>query len=390
MRLGSNMRSIAGSLSNAAYVLTLQVVALLVLDPASFGVFSLAYLGFALSSSLAMSLISEAWLRKHRNDEDRDGWRDYGAVSLYFAASAGLIALIVFCIVPILREVAVISAISVFASTYRACARYFVVRMRGAPAGIPGDLAGAGVFLATVALGLPFFGSNLDAVMVAWMSGAVATLVASGRPSLAGPAVIRTWSMTYSKEIRALLGDSLLSNVSAVGTPIVIAPVLGIAAFGVYRALGSIAAPIRLLIVPLAPVIARRPLSDHFTLRWGLSYVTLSLGLGTLAGLVLVIIQVSETELGVVGALSSYWLAGAIFIAANFFGHLTSIIARAWVPTRMLIALRGWHTGLGVVLPIGGALLSGISGAIWGLTASIVAASIVWIVALVYLSRKSS
>lgn len=383
------MRSVVGSLSNAFYVLSVQVVALLALDPASFGIFSVTYLGFALSSSLAMSLISEAWLRRHSEEGVWGKWREYGAVTLYLCLFAGLAGLLVFLLVPILRDVALLGAISVAASTYRASARYFVVSTRGAIAGVPGDVAGIAVFFAGFVMSSLYLNSNLHAVMVAWMSGSIATVLAAGRPSFAGPSVLIHWVHRYGRQMRALTGDSLLSNISAIGTPILIAPLLGIASFGLYRALGSIAAPMRLLIVPLAPQIARQPLASHFTIRRSLVYLGLSGSFGIGAATILLVIQFAEIELGVIGPLSAYWPAAAIFIAANFFGHLTSIIARAWVPTKRLLVYRGWHAALGFVFPLCGAIFWGLTGAIWGLTASIVVASTFWIVALYSVSRRS-
>lgn len=372
----------ASSVANAVYVLAIQIAALFMLEPRDFGVFSLAYLAFALTSSVAMSTISEAWLRREAGSSTAGSWRDYAGASMYLSLASGAVALVIFLLVGPLRDVAVVGALAVAASTYRVSARYYVVKTGGPRAGIPGDVIGT-VALAVALVGwLLTVGSGLVSIMVAWAVGALASALGTRVPPIQGPAVLVRWVSEHRREVRALLGDSVITNITAIGTPIVLAPILGITRFGIYRALGNVAAPVRLLVLPLAPVIASRPVQSHFGLRWGSMYIGLSLGLGLGAATVLFGIQAADFNVGVLGALSEFWLPAGVFVSANFFGHLTSIIARAHLLTRELIRGRIVQMVFGVSLPIAGAVLFGLSGALWGLAMSATLSSCWWILAL--------
>lgn len=78
----------------------------------------------------------------------------------------------------------------------------------------------------------------------------------SKTPLMTSPTQLVVWVKSQRKAIRPLLRDSVVMDVSAIGTPYALMPFLGLVNFGIYRAVSSVAAPVRLIINPLRPQIA--------------------------------------------------------------------------------------------------------------------------------------
>jgi hypothetical protein len=369
------VRTVLGLVANAGYVLAVQVLALVTLNPTDYGAFSLQYLIFALGSSLSLSLISEAWLRHDVHSGVRSPWREYGNVTLFLALGMGLLTAAISLLVAPLNGVVLIGTVAVVASVYRVSARYYAVR-QGSQVLI-GDIAG---LIVTVALWswLAVQGDrSLMAMTTAWAAGAVASALASRLPPMPSLALLRSWLSDKLTQIRPLLRDSLLMDAGAIGTPYLLAPLLGVAQFGTYRAVSNVAAPVRLLLTPLRPKIA---MISQAAPSWkrDLLVVIAAIGLALCAFFALLLVAIAPFDLGTLSGLGAYALPTAIFVGANFLGTFHYIVARAALGGGGLLLGRAIQTVVAIAGPLLGFVVAGLGGAIWGYALVTVVSAIAW------------
>jgi len=371
---------VASVAANALYVLTLQILALVTLAPADFGAFSIQYLLFALTGSIGLSIICEPWSRSARYEGHTSSWRDYSSMTIYLAGAAGLVTVVASLIVPPLRPVAISGAIAVFASSYRAGARYYEVRNVHWNRVLASDISGLLVTVAAWAA-LPLLEvQELEAMSIAWAAGAVVSAVVAPLPHLTGFGRVRDWNVRHRRHIGPLLRDSLLMDLGAIGTPFVIAPLLGIQSFGVYRAVSNVAAPVRLVLNPIRATLASMPLSRQRAPTTILFVAIVSGLFGVGACVALLLVGAIQLDLGALSGLAPFAAATGVFVAFNFLGHYYYIVARSHAVGRALFTGRIVQTGLAVTLPVGGVLLWGLSGAIWGTAIATLCSAMTWTV----------
>lgn len=382
------MKSLLPTLVNAASVLAVQVFALVTLAPASFGLFSIQYLLFALGSSLSLSLISEAWLRADLRGGGRAEWAEYSSTSLYLAGAAGAVTLALSLLVEPLRSVAWLGAIAVAAAVYRSSARYYSVRMGEVGGILAGDAAG--LALAVLAWVVLYSAGVRELWMMTavWAASALAAAVLSKRPSLLKPKSLTEWRRRHAMEIRPLLRDSLLMDAGSIGTPYLLAPVLGLANFGVYRAISNVAAPVRLVLNPIRPQLASAPIETQRSSRRVTVVTAASLLFGGAAYLGLLLVGVLPVELGSLSAIVDFALPASVFVAANFLGHYFYIVARSHANDRRLLTGRIVQTLLAIVVPVVGVLVGGLTGAIWGYAGCTAVSAVVWTALVLRPSRS--
>ncbi|QEE60840.1 hypothetical protein FVA74_04045 [Salinibacterium sp. dk2585] len=371
------MRTVFGLVANAGYVLAVQILALVTLDPADYGAFSLQYLVFALGSSLSLSLISEAWLRHDTQSGVRSPWRDYGNATLFLALSLGGLTVIVSALVPALSDVAVIGALAVAASVYRVSVRYYAVRCK-APV-LVSDLSGLVVTVAVWVWFAVLGDWSLLGMSTAWALGAVASALTSRLPPLPSVSLLRSWFSDKRTHIRPLLRDSVLMDAGAIGTPYLLAPLLGVAQFGTYRAVSNVAAPVRLVLTPLRPKIAMLA-QEPQTLKRHALVVAAAVLLALCAYGALVVISVAQLDLGTLNELGNFALPTAIFVAANFLGTFHYIVARAGLNGTGLLLGRLVQTVFAIAGPLIGFAVGGLGGAIWGYALVTVVSAVTWAV----------
>jgi len=177
--------------------------------------------------------------------------------------------------------------------------------------------------------------------------------------------------------------DSTLMDLGAIGTPFAVAPLLGIAGFGVYRAVSNVAAPVRLVLNPLRPTLAGQALSTHTSRKRVLSSIGLSLAFGFAAYVALMVVNAMQLSLGSLTAVVEYAAPAALFVGANFLGHYYYIIARTHTRGRLLLVGRIVQTCLAVLLPMGGVITLGLPGAICGYALATTASSLTWLALVV-------
>jgi len=369
--------------ANAFATLSLQLLALITLQPADFGSFSMQYLAFALGASLALSLVCEPWLRRDLAHGHRGEWADYSAASGYVAAAMALVTLSFSLAVPPLREVAVLGALAVGAGVYRSCARYHAVRVSHSRHTVLGDVLSLIVVSAGWLLVALLGEHDLFSVVLIWCLSAVAAAVASQWPVGLSPRRIRRWLGTHRDEIRPLLRDSLIMDAGAIGTPYLLAPILGLQGFGVYRAVSNTAAPVRLVLTPIRPRLSATPIERQRRIGVVVVILALSLATGAAAWLALVAIGAFEIDLGSLSALVPFSVPTAVFTAANLLGSYYYIVARGHLGSRVLLTGRLVQTILAIGAPILGVVLGGLAGAIWGYAAGTAVSAVTWMALVV-------
>lgn len=377
-RGGRVIALILGTGVNAVYVLALQVLALVTLQPSDYGAYSIQYLGFALAASIGTSLVSESWLRRDLYEGVRESWANYSAVLGYLSLAAGLVVLAGSLLVPALASSSWVGAIAVAASTYRVGARYHAVRLHQHKYVFAADVVGLSVTIGTWMAVFVVSTHSLQSMVMVWASGAAASALLSRWPSIQRPRVIRNWVREHKDHVKPLLRDSLLQDAGAVGTPFLLAPVLGLASFGTYRAVSNVSAPVRLVLTPLRPTLASVPLSAHRSFSRIALIVCGAAFFGIAAYLCLSWIGESQFELGTLNELAPFSLPTAVYVAANFLGHYYYVPARAHSSGQALMTGRIFQTVIVIIFPIVGVIIAGLSGAIWAYALATVLWAVGW------------
>ena len=353
---------------NAVFVLFVQILGLVTLAPTAFGIFSIQYLFFALASSVCLSVVCEPWLRTDVHERHRSPWRDYSSFLLYFSLTAGLITVVASLIVPELRVVALTGSLAVIASIYRSGARYYQVRLNHWKPVLWSDTAGLIVTVASW-LGSQVAGApGLLSLSIAWALGALASAVLSPWPKVQGVSSIGEWIVMHKRHIGPLLRDSALTYLGGFGILFAIAPALGIANFGVYRAVSNVAAPVRLVLDPLRPTLAGAPLATQRSLM---------------------VIGAIQIDLGSLTAVVTYAFPTALVVTANFLGLYYDIIMRAHMKGRTLLVARIVQAIISIPFPILGAILLGLPGAIWSYAISTMCSSLTWLILILHKSQNT-
>lgn len=371
----SSLRLILTSSAAAVATLSVQVLGLITLAPTDFGLFSIVYLAGAFALSLALSVICEAATRSRV--ETPVPWRDFGGAStefaLLFAAVAGLaVAVTDSALTPYWWLV----ALAIGGSAYRSAARFYAVEHGDTRGSFVGDAVGAVIALGLSAITLLLHSGELSWVLGTWAASSLAAAFFSTWPAPVRPGALLRWIRQRRTAIAPLLRDSLIMDASAIGTPYALAPILGVGPFGVYRAVSNVAAPVRLLLNPIRPRIARLRMSAPtigLVLAGGVVF-------GALAAAALLLLGATPWPLGTLRDLVPFALPTALFVMANMVGHTFYIVSRLRASRRGLLTARMVQTALGVVGPLVGALLAGLSGAIWAYAVSTLLSSVCWLV----------
>jgi hypothetical protein len=376
------MTSLLGALASAGATMTVQVAALISLASADFGLFSLIYLLGALLLSLALSTVCEAWTRTASNTGRLDDWTAYGGVTVFLSAIGAVAAGAVAFAVPAMSGWWWTAAIAVYASTYRLSARYYNVRVREWRGVLPADLAGFAVAVAGGVWAFSAFRGELGAIFVVWAASAAAAGLLSKPAPLPRRSTLRGWVTTHRGSVAPLLRDSLIMDATAIGTPYALAPLLGLADFGVYRAVSNVAAPVRLLLNPLRPWFSTQPLIALRSTRFLVANLAAALGIGAAATLAIWLIRVWHLQLGTLSALTPFAAAVGLFVASNYVSHVFYIGARHHVTPRLMLAGRVIQTVVSIGGPIAAAMIAGLPGAIWAyaIATSISAAGWIFVV----------
>lgn len=376
----SLVRGAGATAANALTLLAPQLVALFALQAEEFGLFSMVYLVYALGCSVLLSLVCESSSRRSRRTGEGSVPRSaYLGATGWVAIALGIVAAVLG--VAIFDSIATMLAcgVAVSAAVFRVGARFLEVQTGAWYRATLADLTSVVVLVATY-LGLVLAGRDpLLSLVVAWgVAGLVATAVGiTARPS--GPWVLVRWIRDHREDIPALLRESLVMDVSSIGAPFVIAPMLGAAQFGIYRAVSNVAAPVRLVLNPIRPRIAVMSLRSALSRRFVLAVVGSAAFLGFGAAAALWAIGVRELHLGVLLSLAPYAVPSGLFVFLNFIGHYFYLVARTHADSSALWRGRLVQSGSALLLPVLGGAVGGLDWAIWMYVLSTALGAATWV-----------
>jgi hypothetical protein len=364
--------------AGAAMGAMLPIIALLILSPSEYGLFSTIYLFFAYGVSLQYSVISEAWARARKVANLGAGWQDYavalGSLALVVAAGATATS----WLIPELRSLCALLGLAVLLGVYRSGARYYWAAQGASRRVLISDLLGIAAMF--VVLGLFHDAAGLLLISASWSVSVAASAVALGLPGLHRSAGPFAWVRRHASEIKPLLMDSTLMDVGAVGTPFLLVGSMGAEKFGIYRGISSAAMPVRLLVDPLRPALGNLPSEFLFRTKPAVIVWTLALLIGGVSYCVLEwLVPSLPFRMGTLSELVAYAEPAAIFAASNFIGHVFYVVSRTNLNSRTLMSGRIFQTIVVVVMPVLGFLLQGLSGAIWGFAVSAAASALIWV-----------
>ena len=377
----SRSTSVATAL-NAVATITPQLVPLLLLTPIGYAQFSMVYLVFAAGTSTVFSVISDAWSRTWLGRRPRVGWRHYSAALMWVSLGFGAAGLGVGLLVGI-GWYAALGALAVATLVFRTGSRYYESHVADWQRVVIGDLANVLTSGVLVVAGLILGWDALALSFLVWALGSVAAVAVSRVPQLERPSTVRRWWVTHRRAIKPLLADSLLLDTGAIGTPYVLAPILGLAPFGVYRAVANVGIPVQLMLNPLRPLVSQTPAARLLGPRLLVPFTVLLLLAGGAAYVIMLAIPTLPVRLGVLSDLYQVALPAALFVPGNGLRFYCDRVARGHAPANGILPARLAQTVRAVAAPLIGALGWGLSGAVWGFSASTLAFALVWWLALV-------
>lgn len=371
--------------SNAVLVLAPQLISLILLNPNYFGIFSVVYLVYAFSVSLSLSIVSEPLVRSGIPASNMNAQRGYLSTLAAVSILAGLVGGVVSFGFHLGLLMSVVSFLAVTLGSFRAGLRFYLVYLNDTRSVLVGDLLGILGFVSTLVF-LPMnYGGALVSIVLAWAMSSFLSIMPNYRLLIGSPRHVVSWINENKTDIRHLLKDSLLMDVGSIFTPLIIAPYLGNSGFGTYRAVSNVAAPVRLVLNPLRPLIgnhAKRHLASYRFYILAGTFVGLLFGAAAAAALLL--LDHLQIQIGTMNSLVDYKIPVSLFIFSNFLGHLFYIRARAVSSGHELFKGRIIQTIFMTIGPIAGVTLFGLPGAIWFLSVVTLLSSVSWI----YIGRK--
>lgn len=353
--------SVTGGLSAAL----VPFIAVLLLPVSDYGAFSLVYLVYAEGWSVVLSAVCDTWARLRGAGSSAGRWADYaGALSTVCAVSA-VVTLAAGWATFGAPLPAVAMAVATGATLYRQGARYHHAVARGPRAVVPSDAVSVLTFAGSL-LGLRMAGEPLlTAVLCAWAASAIASAAFYLGGSLGGGGTA-SWCRRNAPTVRALLSESLLMDVGAAGTPLLLAPILGLHNFGIYRSMSSLSVPVQLLIDPVRPNLSQIRLRRVTGVPVVAAlFAVAALFCGAVYAALTFVVPLALSFSPVLVALSRFALPCGLFLGLQFLTYVFNIFARMHVSHRRLILGRVSHTVFAISVPITGAVLGSVAGALW-------------------------
>lgn len=362
------MRVAAAASLSALATIAIQAIAIVTLAPAAYGGFAAAYLVWGLFCSIALSVVCEPWSRS-RTTSGGD-WSSFGPLAVAVSTLSIIPAIVVASFVGDVVAASAIAA-AVALSTYRFCGRFHFAAIGADRWVLPADAATFGATVTAWLLLQPAV-TPLQAVALAWAAGSLASALLMPTPGAPSVRAVRTWLRGRRREIRPLLLDSTLLDLGTVALPLCLAPALGASDFGLYRALSSLAVPVRLVLLPLRPLFGSRPLHRHAASRNLMTVALAALALGAAALGAFAVVTGAGLFPGstLADAAARFGPLISLYIAVTFVGTYFYFVSRVHAGGRTLLLLRVVQLVSAVVLQVTGFIVAGLDGALVGATAA--------------------
>jgi hypothetical protein len=360
--------------SSGALTLSLQLFALTALSAADYGRFALGYLLLGLGFSASFSFVLDVWVRsRHTLDWDR-----YAPAMFWFALVFGLVSFSVLLVVGGAVPQAAVFGAAIATAVYRNGARFYDAYFERWRFVVIAD-AGA-LLMLLVSFGvLLAIAAPYDALLVSWLlSNATASALSRAAP-LRPPTRLVQWVRQHWREIRGLWAETALQDVSNLGTPLLLFPLMTPADFGVYRSVSSAAIPARLAVFPLRANLSRFSREWYASWRAPAALAVTGLFFGILVlGILLLVRPLGVFPDSVLPALSDFAVPAAVFTFGVPLSFAYYVAARAYATARQLRWARMFETLVMVAGPLGGLLVAGLPGAIWAFAIGSVVGALGW------------
>ncbi|MGJ9402127.1 hypothetical protein [Arthrobacter sp. KK5.5] len=172
--------------------------------------------------------------------------------------------------------------------------------------------------------------------------------------------------------------DSAITDLGGVGAQLLLAPILGISGFGIYRAMSNAAAPIRLLIAPLRPLFARRAAVDSLVGVYVGLVVAVCVAVASLVWLLLGIVASEDLRVGTLSELAQFAPIVGLFVGGTLLLHVYSAIGRISLEGHRILRARVLQTVSMGLLPVLAALSFGLFAALLAGAVAICVAAVIW------------
>lgn len=369
-------------LSEVCVVAVAQMIPIVAMSVTEYARYTSIYLIFGVMYGIVLATICDVWARSARRknescklEEDdgdatpeaqaRQASRRYSGALLQAAmalgATNGILALFV-----VSPASAALAGMATTLGIIRSGNRYFLLA-RGKPgkAGL-GDLAGALVGATVWLLVLSFASGNINAGLAAWLATSLTSVLLCSGISLRDTEGLLPWVRTHWKEMRALLADSLLMNISSVVTPYLAALFGGFSAMALVRSSTSLLYPVRLVLGVLRPRLV-----SHGTENWIRSTLIIA-GFGAVTGIGVAIGLFAAKRLSLfpestLALLADYPRAIGVLTLCTAVSVFLQFEARGRLTASALIGRRLTHTAILVVVVSAATLIGGYNWASAGL-----------------------
>jgi len=251
---------------SAATNFALAVIGGQILGPAGLGRLLIGFAAYVMLLGFLRALVTEPMIARTTETTTRADLASRSALTIAFAASlaaAVLLALLGFMLPSQVGQGMLLFAPWLVPALVQDMARSIVFRDRTGPSAVLSDatwlVAMAAVVPAAIAVDSEWM------VVVAWGCGAVAGAAVALRQAGWRPVPLKRAAAWWRRDARPLAGwlgtQALLYNVASYATVLLLAAVLGAAAYGGFRAVQSVFAPLSLLgpalALPGLPMVSR-------------------------------------------------------------------------------------------------------------------------------------
>ncbi|MFJ3312110.1 hypothetical protein ACIPJU_04780 [Micrococcus endophyticus] len=358
--------------------LGVPIVAMLALQPAQYGAFSLVYLAGAFANTLQLSTVSEVWVRAGADTHTENSWNRFSNATILVGVAGGAVAAVVALISPETRPYWPLLFVAVFAQVYANGSSFRALRLFDWRYVLPSGALGSVTVLASAVVLFALPAAGLMEVLLSWAIVKVAMLLGARPPRRIDVRESFAWLRTNKKDISTLISDGAIANLSNIGPPYMVAPILGLMHFGTYRALENLSGPIRTVISSLRPALTRLPLRRLGSAKLAMQVGLGSLVIGVIAFLTLRGLESADLDLGTLNSLYPFAPLVALYMTAITLWGLYPLLARQVAVSRHVITLRASLSVVAILGPVGGAVGWGLPGALWGQIIHIWVAALAW------------
>lgn len=375
----------AGSCSNVFYVLAVQAIGLVWLDPREFGLFSIQYLVSALAASACLSTVAESWMREEFRTGYRSSWADFSNAAAFVSLTGACVCLATSLLITDLRSVALTGSAGVAFATYRVATRFFDVRDNRLGRAISGDLLGGSLALVVIVVTIVLDKKvGLGTITLAWVVAGASPLSLGGRPGAVSLGRARQWLADHKPSIVVLARDSVITDLGGIGTPLLLSPLIGVRELGVYRAMSNAASPVRLLVAPLRPTLAHMPVQRLFRFRHLAGILAASGLAGAACWAALALLTKLDHPVGTLSSLAVYADSVGVFVCGTFILHVFSMFARTNLGGTALLLGRLIQLILCLGLPVAFSLVGDLDHVLWAYAAAVSVSGLSWSALLAY------